>query len=536
MHTLLDDAVKGRHMTAERKGALGDHERRGRKFIPKMASHVKTLDGVRDDAPDFVWVAMIGVLGGDASIRAFVDVQRAALLRNSHRGNRARFDGRLSTLESWSHKDRAKHRAALVKVIEDENLLPDEVLAVLRLYDDLPGAWLLLEPWVDRNVDVDMNDALLLLARAIAEWARGDHLNALTKYLTFCWAALAGGMTWDPDFADHMADFPANYSKRAAAGSMIRAAYSAHRGVLTGKDDPAVDVALRFASRFWNQNWGITSCILEADLAASAANEEEASLVPGAEDDRAPEASPSGVADNEFVIGLVDRCEAQYFRLLDAYFDSPQRDLVGPLPDEVTSGLILRAITGATSLCRAPHQWSSQFSATTLRQLAEIEIVLAWLKAHPQDFAKYRDYGLGHEKLAWLHVDDLVTSLEDIPEELIPVADELEQRKRDAPVLDVTVVSVESTFTGLSLRAMAKDVGLESLYRSVFQVSSSEIHGEWEPVRRENLQRCLNPLHRWHLVPATEPPWVEDPTLPTMVVKMMERLVGIGIGMLARNE
>lgn len=534
MQNLLDDAVKGRHMTADRKGALGDHERRGRKFIPKMASHVKTLDGVRDDAPDFIWVAMIGVLGGDASIRAFVDVQRAALLRNSRRGNRAKFDGRLSTLESWSAKDRAKHLGALVKVVEDENLLPDEVLAVLRLYDDLPGAWLLLEPWADRTLDVDTDDALLLLARAIAEWARGDHLNALTKYLTFCWAALAGGMTWDPDFAEHVADFPANHSKRAGAGSMIRAAYSAHRGVLDGKDDPSIDTALGFASSFWNRNWRITNCILESDLAASRADEGDASPAPGADGDDAPNASPVGViADNELVIGLVERCEAQYFRLLDAYFDSPARDLVDPLPDEVTSGLILRAITGATSLCRAPHQWSSQFAATNLRQLAEIEIVLAWLKAHPQDFATYRDYGLGHEKLAWLHVDDLVSSLDDLPEELVGVADKLEQRKRDAPVLDVTIVSVESTFTGLSLRAMAKEVGLESLYRSVFQVSSSEIHGEWEPVSRENLQRCLNPLHRWHLVPATEPPWVEDPTLPTMVVKMMERLVGIGVEMLA---
>ncbi|MDI1343915.1 MAG: DUF5677 domain-containing protein [Pseudolabrys sp.] len=520
----------------ERKGALGEHERRGRKYIPAMASFVKTLDGARDDAPDFMWIAMIGVMDGDALVSALVNVQRAAVQRHPGRGNKARFDGRLSTLEGWSSKDRARHLPALVKAIGDGGLLPDKVLAVLRLYENLPGGWLLVDPWADRKVSVKMDSALTLLARAIAEWSRGDHLNALTKYLTFCWAVLAGGMTWDKKFAEYMSDFPANSSRRSAAGTMIRAAYSAHQGVRDARGESEAAIANAFASKFWNFNWKITDCILASDLSTQVDVSTPGASSEVIDPEGAGPADASELIEADDVTRLVDRCAAQYTRLIDAYFDSPDRDLMHPLAEEVTSGLILRVITGAASLCRAPHQWSSQFASTNLRQLAETEIVLGWLRAHPEDFEKYRDYGLGREKLAWLHVEDLVSSLENVPEELSGVADKLERRKREAPILDVTVVSIESTFTGISLRAMAQELGMESLYRTVFQVSSGEIHGEWEPVSRENLQRCHSPLHRWHYVPSTEPPWIHDLTLPEMVVNMTERLVGIGIEMLNRSD
>jgi hypothetical protein len=351
----------------------------------------------------------------------------------------------------------------------------------------------------------------------------------------------AGGMTWDSTFAEFLADFPVNAAKRSAAGSMIRAGYTAHQGALEQGGDRTRDIAEAFAPTFWNVNWKLTDCILASDLLKSddtraAVAAEDASGVAGETPDYVGVPSPAEDDDVHHVNKFVERCEKQYHRLIDTYFGGSVRDLMHPLPDEVTSGLVLRAITGVTSLCRAPHQWSSQFAAGTLRLLAETEIVLAWFRAHPEDFAKYRDYGLGHEKLAWLHVEDLVSSLDKVPDELERVSEKLKERKRDAPVLDVTVVSTESTFTGISLRAMAKEVGLEVLYRTVFQVSSGEIHGEWEPLQRENLQRCANPLHRWHYVPATEPPWIHDPTMPEIVVKMMERLVGIGVGMLGQDN
>lgn len=511
---------------SERKGALGDHERRGRKYIPSMASLLTVREELREDAPDFVWPAMVGVLGGDSLFSAFVDVQRAALEAEPGRGDTARFDGRLSTLEQWSSDSRAKHIDALVAAIDSGGLMPDAVLAVFRLYRDLPGSWLLVEPWKDRDTSDSVEDGLVLLASAVTEWGKGDHVNALTKYLTFCWAALAGGMTWDKSFTEFLSDFPTNTAKRGRAASIIRAGYSALRGAQeTRNGDPSLEIATRWAMSFWNTNWKLTDCILPQSGSES-------------EDGGLPEDASTAADDaqhedeDEKVKSFAERASAQYERLIDAYFGHSARDLMNPLADEVVAGLTLRAITGVISLIRAPHQWSSQFAASTLRQLAEIEIMLTWFQAHPEDFEKYRDFGLGHEKLAWLHVEDMLSGLEELPADLVPVSEKLEDRRRVGPVLDVTVVSTASSFNGLTMRAMAKEVGLDLLYRTVFQVSSSEVHGEWEPVRRENLQQCLNPLHRWHLVPSTEPPWIHDPMMPRIVLRTLERVVDLGLEML----
>lgn len=53
--TMVADRADG-----ERKGALGDHQRRGQKYFPPMAQlPVMVTNGFRGDAPDFVWGLML---------------------------------------------------------------------------------------------------------------------------------------------------------------------------------------------------------------------------------------------------------------------------------------------------------------------------------------------------------------------------------------------------------------------------------------------------------------------------------------------
>lgn len=514
-------------LTEKRKGALGDHEKRGGKFVPQMAKlPINIQDGLRDAAPDFIWPSMAWVEGGESMLRGFVDLQRAVLGADetADHTNRPRFDGKLSTLETWTEEERAEFGPALVAQIDAKALLPDTTLFLLRQYPNVPGAWLLLDPWAGVDLDPSfLEESLQVAAQAIAEWGKGGHLNALTKYLTFCWAALAGGMTWDPEFGDYLKDFPVAVAKREKAGTMIRAGYSAHEGARLQDDETVRDISTAWAKDFWRTNWKLTGCLLpheESDTGSNTGDSTDGTIYPEA------------AGQNTAVDALLEKVLSEYDRLMDAYLGAEGRDLFDPLGDEVVAGLTLRAITGTASLVRAPHQWSSQFASVALRQIAETEIVLAWLAAHPEDFAKYRDYGDGHEKLAWLHVGDILDEIGKLPPELDRVSAKLEERKRSAYPLDVTVVSVESTFTGISVRRMAGEVGLAALYRSVYQVASGEVHGEWEPVRRENLVRCRNPLHRFHYLPSPRPPWVHQPALVEVIVKMLGRLVGIGVEML----
>jgi hypothetical protein len=505
-------------MTEDRKGALADHERKGREYLPKLRQLPLTLtDNFRDEGPDFLWPSLLWVVGGDKLVLKLVEVQK--VLADQLSGARPRFDGRLSTLESWTESERKELAPVLRAELERHDLLPVEIVAVFRMYSGIPGFWLISDLLEVQTQSVIPQSSLLLEARALAEWGRGGHLEALTKYLTFCWGVLTKSMTFGSELIEYMHDYPQVVGKLGAAESMIRAGYGAHRGTWTEYELGTQIIALAWARAFWSQNWTLTGCLPE--FGEEALPDEAA----GGGD------APAGQAEDtedELVVQLATELGIIVDDFLEWFHSAPVLDLYDPLPSEVVSGLILRAISAVASVVRAPHQWSSQFGAGALRQMAETEILFGWFAAHPEDFEKYRDYGLGHEKLTWLHVEDLLDVLPTIPSSLEKVAVAVEKRRKEGPALDTTVVNVGPTFNGISLRSMAQEVGLADLYRSVFQASSAELHAEWEPVRRENLMRCLNPLHRFHLIPSTEPPWIHDPTFPKMLVGMLTRLVGIG--------
>jgi len=57
-------------------------------------------------------------------------------------------------------------------------------------------------------------------------------------------------------------------------------------------------------------------------------------------------------------------------------------------------------------------------------------------------------------------------------------------------------------------RKLAREAGLEHLYRLVFTPASSDLHGSWVSLKSSNLVRCAEPLHRWHRLPTyAEPPF-----------------------------
>lgn len=61
-------------------------------------------------------------------------------------------------------------------------------------------------------------------------------------------------------------------------------------------------------------------------------------------------------------------------------------------------------------------------------------------------------------------------------------------------------MSVESTFTGRTLRQMAEEIGDLDRYRFQYQPASAVAHGEWGTIEDYCLQRCANPLHLFHLL------------------------------------
>jgi hypothetical protein len=59
---------------------------------------------------------------------------------------------------------------------------------------------------------------------------------------------------------------------------------------------------------------------------------------------------------------------------------------------------------------------------------------------------------------------------------------------------------------GKSVRAMAEEVGLSDLYRTGYQLQSGVVHSEWWSIEMHSMERCLNVLHRGHLIPSMSLP------------------------------
>jgi hypothetical protein len=414
------------------KGALSSHQRRGKFYLPPMAQvPIHAVDSLKAEAPDFIWPIVLWSEGGDSRLRELCRLQKDVSDHLAQTAKLAssltpRLDGKLSTLEVWDTESREAHRAFLIERVETRGLVSDSLRVLLGAYSSVPDSWLLMEPWANRIPNTELTDALVMLAEGLGAWAKVGHLNALAKYLTYTWDIFCGKLNASPETVEYLKDYPAVDAKRAAAETVIRAGYGSREAALAAKEDPSIDVANDRAREFWATNWRLTACLPADEIGGAAAQPD---VKPDGQIDIDSVTMESGTehidnqrlsdASQDQIDRLTNLAEGELVRFGNAYFGARDRNLDDTQLDEVVAGLTMRAVKAVASVVQAPHQWSSEFSAATFRLLAETEISLAWLKLHPRDAATFQAFGRGREKLAWLHIEDVIDSFGDeMPEDL----------------------------------------------------------------------------------------------------------------------
>ena len=85
--------------------------------------------------------------------------------------------------------------------------------------------------------------------------------------------------------------------------------------------------------------------------------------------------------------------------------------------------------------------------------------------------------------------------------ELEQFAEELADEVNEEIWEELLSVDLGGNFANMDMRKMAYEVDLQELYRLVYSPASSELHGEWTSLKKFNLVRCANPLHRFHRLP-----------------------------------
>lgn len=447
-------------------GPLAGHFRRGRRYAPPMAAlpGSKANDWVRDDLPDLLWPLILVASREEAGAKVFQRFQEISLSTfGSHEVDNKRLvlDGRLTSLERIPSALRAK----LVDAIRDSQgeLIPSTLLGVMRLYTSLPGAWLLLEPW--RNLEVPSEEeSLNFLASSIVDVVSNRHLNALTKTAPFGWGLMTGRIQLPSnatDFIEAVVDYPTIPENVASADAYILSAFLSFKAIEEYGDGSIKSERLDWARQFWMQNRRFSPCIYEHEKRDEETDEnEDARGGSGVEGSKSKGGAPASMS---LVTSYLEELDVIFAEVEDSFFDpSNDLDLHNPARSEVLVGLVTRAIRSTASIIMAPHMWTGEHGANLMRALLETVVVMKWLISRGSDeiFDQYQSYGWGKRKLQTKQAKDLALALEGDESDFLNELVEALERKGPGEIADqFQEVNLQATFSGITLRAMAEEVG-----------------------------------------------------------------------------
>ena len=132
-----------------------------------------------------------------------------------------------------------------------------------------------------------------------------------------------------------------------------------------------------------------------------------------------------------------------------------------------------------------------------VRTIAEAMVTLHYLtvKDDPTLWLKYRRYGAGQAKLAFLkYLRDAETP------DFIDV-EMMERIANEDMWLEFEDIEL-GNWAGTDLRKMSIEAGCKDVYDNFYDWMSGFSHGHWAAIRDSVFVNCLNPLHRFHRIPA----------------------------------
>jgi hypothetical protein len=302
------------------------------------------------------------------------------------------------------------------------------------------------------------------------------------------WSAVQSG-TFRTDAAtrDLLVDYPIDPATRPLADAFIRAGWGARKAGKTAADASWIEPVTRWAESFWDTNGTTTLCVRSSELEP----EEQASPAEGEQEE--PEGSPTEHAARlqQFAMDLL----SSYIEALET---TPSQ-VYQQERQEVHAGTITRAGRDVITALGAPDLWCMEHGAHIGRMLVEVRIRLAWMALQDRSiYRRYQDYGAGKAKLYGRIVQEFSGAGEQ--QHVAEAAEEFARLSHNHGVIDHRIVDTSDSFAGTSLRQMATDTGLMGLYRQVYMVSSGVTHTEWWSVEVHCMERCLNILHRGHLI------------------------------------
>jgi len=524
--------IYGRGVTFPRPtastGPLAGHVRKGRTYRSPLAAtgalHVG--DWVRDDVPDLLWpvltLAELGTQGAAGFLRWQEDVQADLRGKAEPRFLADCLDGRLTSLDKLVAQIPGA-KTAVKKRANERGLLPDSVARALASYPERPASWLVasdMTPSAQAEID--------LVARALLELLKDGHREAVIKCLRIWSSAQAGTLSAGPELIELLKPYPNDPDTRSQADSAIRASWGAHKAAVSQGDPTHFDASIRWAKVFWGVNSMTTRCVRRRETYDSGRNPQRSAdasptATGGSRDDTAPIGTP-GDELRQLAMDLV----SSYVEALET---SPAR-LYDQEPQEVHSGLVTRAGREVIAALGSRDLWCMEHGAHVVRVLVEVRVYLEWMaRQEPSIYRAFQEYGAGKAKLYARLMDELPDEARQ-PDFEGAIA-ELERLSHNHDVLDHRVVDTRDSFAeGKSIRTMAEECDLLDFYRHSYYMASGVAHSEWWSVETHAMERCLNILHRGHLIPSLSLNGGENLALARSWVDQLYALIRVSLRVL----
>jgi hypothetical protein len=240
----------------------------------------------------------------------------------------------------------------------------------------------------------------------------------------------------------------------------------------------------------------------------------------------APDRFHEGAVDShsiaESVTSVFEELDSEIVKALELAWSNSPVDLAHPLESELYGALITRQVRFVRHLLSKPDYWNSELGGLVLRSMAEAAMTLGWLVRNggPDDRERFWLYGLGQEKLALDHLaaapltgDFLVRRRE----RDIAARREWLESQRTNQLLPVDLAN----WTTLTVRQLAEQGGMINTYNAVYGPMSAHVHGSWNAIGRTSMRYCMNPLHRFHMIPDVEAVTI-DLTVPLASLRVLQ--------------
>jgi hypothetical protein len=153
----------------------------------------------------------------------------------------------------------------------------------------------------------------------------------------------------------------------------------------------------------------------------------------------------------------------------------------------------------------------------------------------PGIYREFQEYGAGKAKLYARLMGEIPNA--HVDPGVKEAIGEFDRLSHNHDILDHRVVDTRDSFAGgKSLRALANECGLLDLYRHAYQISSGVTHSEWWSVETHCMERCMNVLHRGHLIPSLSLSAGRNVALATSWVDSLYALIRLSLGVLGTAD